>query len=185
MTITGEAFGLIAAAIIAGWVSFFSLIISKEQSVSASRQEWINELRNDVAALVSRVTGIHGESIAAFQEHHEQLWARARADLTHFNELTARIRLRLNPHERRDREGPATRAVLGILTNLENIFESREPQFHQLRPLLTNLVNETQIILKENWNRVRAGERVYRIAWWFTMGLAIAAVVVGLIYWLK
>jgi hypothetical protein len=185
MTITGEAFGLIVAAIIAGWVSFFSLIISKEQSVSESRQNWIDELRKDVAAVISMVTAIHGESIAASKEHYAELWAKAKADLTQFNELAARIRLRLNPHESRPSEGTATRAVLGILVSLENIFESREPQFHQLKPLLTNLVNETQIILKENWDRVRAGERVYRIARWFTMGLAIAAAIAGLIYWLK
>ena len=44
-----EAGGLIVAAIIAGAVAFVSLIISKEQSISEFRQQWIDELRKDVA----------------------------------------------------------------------------------------------------------------------------------------
>ena len=72
----GEAIGLIIAAIIAGVVSFLSLIISKEQSISDFRQQWIDALRKDIAIIVGRVVAIHGESIVEHKENQEELWTR-------------------------------------------------------------------------------------------------------------
>ena len=45
----------IIVAIIAGFVSFIGLVITKEQKVSEFRQVWIDALRNDVAELMSAV----------------------------------------------------------------------------------------------------------------------------------
>ncbi len=53
-----ESGGLIVAAIIAGAVAFFSLIISKEQSVSEFRQQWIDALRKGIAIIVGCVIGM-------------------------------------------------------------------------------------------------------------------------------
>ena len=50
-----EAVGVIVAAIIAGLVAFFSLIISKEQTVFDFRQQWIDELRKDIASVECHV----------------------------------------------------------------------------------------------------------------------------------
>lgn len=83
-----------------------------------------------------------------------------------------RIRLRLNPHENRKMEGPATKAVLGVLTELESIFGSATPQFHKLEALVTTLVTNANVILKENWKRVRSGETVYQITKWTALGFA-------------
>jgi hypothetical protein len=127
-----EAVGVIVAAAIAGWVAFFSLIISKEQTVSEFRQRWIDELRKDISALVARVSGIHGDSIAKREHSEGQLWQTVKADLAQFNELIARIRLRLNPAEKRGKEGPATQLVLGTLKELESTFDSPDPQFHKI-----------------------------------------------------
>ena len=68
-TLPKEAVGAVVAAIIAGLVAFYSLIISKEQTISGFRQQWIDALRADVAALVAYVVGIHGESIAGRTPH--------------------------------------------------------------------------------------------------------------------
>ena len=177
-----EAVGVIVAAIIAGLVAFFSLIISKEQTVSDFRQQWIDDLRKDIAAVVACVSGIHGASIAKRKDDQEQLWPSLKTDLTHFNEVTARIRLRLNPEEKRKKEGPATKAVLGALKELESIFASPEPQFHKLQPLVTKLVTDAQVILKENWQRVRSGERVYRVTKWITLVLTVAVAIAALLH---
>ena len=88
-----EAGGLIVAAIIAGAVAFFSLIISKEQSVSEFRQQWIDELRKDIGIIIGFVYRIHRESIA--KKTDEEL----KSEFTRFNRVIARIRLRLNPRE--------------------------------------------------------------------------------------
>jgi hypothetical protein len=170
-----EAVGLIIAAIISGAVAFFSLIISKEQTVSDFRQQWIDELRKDVAAVASSVSSIHGTSIS--HKHDQELWDRVKTDFTHFKEVIVRIRLRLNPHEKAKIEGPATMAVLGVLTELESIFGSAEPQFHKLEPLVSKLVTNANVILKENWQRVRSGEPIYQIAKWLTLIFTVAVAI--------
>ena len=145
-----EAGGLIVAAIIAGAVAFVSLIISKEQSISEFRQQWIDELRKDVADVIARVSGIHGGLISR-KDDDEVLWDTVRADITGFNAVLARIRLRLNPNENRKKEGPATKVVLDALKELESVLASPHPQFHTLSPIVGRLVSNAQVILKENW----------------------------------
>src|SRR5579863_1261420 len=119
-----EGVGVVIAAVIAGWVAFFSLIISKEQSISDSRQKWIDALRKDIAIIVGCVTSIHGESIVG---NEQELWDRIKSEFTRFKRVIARIRLRLNPHEHRTKEKEATRAVLHALKELEAIFGSQQP----------------------------------------------------------
>jgi hypothetical protein len=177
-----EAVGVIVAAIIAGWVAFFSLIISKEHSVSQFRQQWIDELRKDIAVVVACVSGIHAASLAQ-RTYLDPLWANVKTDLTRFDEAVARIRLRLNPEEKRKKERLATKAVLGALEMLESIFADSEPQFHQLPALVTTLVTNSQVILKENWTRVRSGEFIYRVTKWGTLAFAVLAVL-ALVAWL-
>lgn len=171
-----EGVGIVIAAVIAGWVAFFSLIITKEQSVSDSRQKWIDALRKDIAIIVGCVTNIHGESIVG---NEQELWDRVKSEFTRFKRVIARIRLRLNPHERRKNEADATKAVLHTLKQLETVFGSQKPQFMELNPLVEKLVINSQVILKANWNRVRAGETTYRITKWLTLTFTVLAAV----YW--
>ena len=170
-----EAVGLIVAAIIAGAVAFFSLIITKEQSVSEFRQQWIDELRNDIAIIVGLVYRIHGESISKDQDDPKILWGRLKRYFTRFNRVIARIRLRLNPHEDRKEEKQATKDVLKALDELEAIFGSEEPQYDRLPRLSKKLVTDAQVILKQNWNRVRAGEPIYQGTKWMGLALAVGA----------
>lgn len=172
-----QAVGAIVAAIIGGFVAFLSLVISKEQTVSNFRQQWIDALRQDIASLVSHITGIHGESIVERTEPKDDLWRRVKGDFTRFNEVIVRIRLRLNPDESRKKEKPATVAVLDALKDVESIFSSLEPQFHKLEGLVATLVTNSQVILKENWKRVRSGEPIYRFSKW--TALVVAVLLVG------
>ncbi|MGA8215601.1 MAG: hypothetical protein WB799_18530 [Candidatus Sulfotelmatobacter sp.] len=166
-----EAFGLIVAAIIAGVVAFLSLIISKEQSVSEFRQQWIDALRKDIAIVVGRVIAIQGESLAKHKE-----------DWTGFHRVIVRIRLRLNPNEAGKKEGPATKAVLATLVKLESMFASAsvKTHFHELDDLVKTLVDNSQVILKENWDRVRSGETTYQITKWTALVFTIAFIVLSI-----
>jgi hypothetical protein len=187
-----EAIGLIVAAVIAGVVAFLSLIITKEQSISDFRQRWIDALRKDIAIIVGRVIAMHGESIIKHKENQDELWARLKGDFTGFNRVVVRIRLRINPNEQREKEGPATKAVLDTLGKLESMFASPKPHFHELDDLVETLVDSAQVILKENWDRVREGEPVYQKAKSraviaikvFTILGVIACIGYGL-YWLQ
>lgn len=174
-----EAVGAILAAIIAAVVAFYSLIISKEQTVSNFRQHWIDALREDIAALISSVAGVHGTSIAK-RKADKELWDEVKQDLTRLRELTARIRLRLNPQENRGKEKEATVAVLKALKDLEGVFYSIDPQFHMLEPLMAMLLGNAQVILKENWKRVRGGEPIYRVTKWVTLLVGALLISVGI-----
>jgi predicted nuclease with TOPRIM domain len=96
--------------------------------------------------------------------------------------------LRLNPKEKAEEEKEPTKAVLEALKKLEETFSSAKPRFDELKPLVETLVNNAQIILKENWDRVREGERVYRnalIAAKVLMFIVIILFIGGGIYWLN
>jgi hypothetical protein len=182
----------IIAAIITGVVSFLSLITSKEQSVSEHRQQWIDALRKDIAIIVGRVTAIHGESIVKHKDGQDELWARLKGELTGFNRVIVRIRLRLNRKEKGEKEGPATKAVLDTLEKLKSIFASPQPQFHELDGLVNTLVDNSQVILKENWNRVRDGEPIYQKAkrnTWIAVkifaSLGVVAVILSVLHWFR
>jgi hypothetical protein len=46
-------------------------------------------------------------------------------------------------------------------------------------------VTNSQVILKENWKRVRSGELIYRVTKWMTLAFAVLAVVAWLLYVVK
>jgi len=176
-----EPSAVIVAAVVAGFVAFLSLIISKEQTVSNFRQQWIDDLRKDVAEIAALVSGIYLEWLAKRGQDQTQLWERVKTDLTGLIELMARVRLRLNPDEKRKTEGPATRAVLSALAEIESVFDGGH-EFRKLNSFLTRLTEGTQVILKENGKRVRSGEPVYKTTKWATFGFALAAFVGWLIW---
>ena len=175
-----EGTGLVIAAVIAGYVAFFSLIISKEQTVSDFRQRWIDALREDIARVVSRVAGIQGTTIV--DRDSPELWPNVKDDFVQFHEVVARIKLRLNPTEARKREKAPTLAVLRALDDLDAIFSSPEPELFKLPDLQSTLVTESQTILKENWKRVRSGETIFRITKWLTLGLTVLVIIGSLLY---
>jgi hypothetical protein len=173
-----EAVGAVVAAIIAGLVAFYSLIISKEQTISGFRQQWIDALRADVAALVACVVGVYGDSIAK-KGGNEDLWGKVKEQFTRFQELETRIKLRLNPQEERKKyqEAGATKAVLAAIEKLDAIFRSPKPAFDEIPESISRLVNNTQAILRANWKRVRAGETVFRVSKWAALVIAVLALV--------
>jgi len=157
------AIGAIVVATIAGLISLLGLIISKEQKVSDFRQAWIDGLRSEISALISHANAIHGSAIARPSDA-SQAWATVRPDYVGINEAAANIRLRLNP-----KEEPSI-AVLNTVAELEALLASGATIEHtRLNSLEKELVSRTQIVLKQEWIRVRSGERVYR----FTRGVAL------------
>jgi hypothetical protein len=174
-----QAVGAIVAAIIAGIVALLGLIISKEQKVSEFRQQWIDALREDVAAVIAHSHGIHG-SAATSNTTGNSLWDRVRGDITGISQASARIYLRLNPNEKNKKEKTANTAVLEALNEYDAIFASPTPDVLRLREVSDKLLQAAQIVLKINWDRVRFGERVYRIAQWVALFVIVGLAVVGL-----
>jgi hypothetical protein len=171
------AVGAIAASLIAGLVSLLGLIISKEQKVSEFRQAWIDALREDIAAVIARVNSIHGALIAGYATSAER-WEAIKDDFIGINEAAARAKLRLNPKE----TGPA-QSVLEILDEQETIFNAgAAPDFARLSALEKKLVAETQLLLKQEWKRVRSGELTFRVARWVAALVVVVASALVLVW---
>jgi hypothetical protein len=152
------AIGAIVAALITGLVSLLGLIISKEQKVSEFRQAWIDSLRSELAELISHANAIHGAGAAAFGNASET-WKIVRDDFVGINQSAANIRLRLNPKEKE------AQALLGKIESLEKLLAPGVAMdYSEMNRVEKELVTEAQVLLKNEWTRVRNGEAAYRFA---------------------
>ena len=152
------AAGATLVALITSLVSLLGLIISKEQKVSEFRQAWIDALRQDTATLLA-----HANTLCASLMVHSlnaETWVTLREHVFAVNELSAKIKLRLNRKEKEHE------AVQKTLEQHDGEFALGDviPNAAKVVEIEKKLVAETQIVLKQAWNTVRDGERTYKIA---------------------
>ncbi|KZB70678.1 MULTISPECIES: hypothetical protein [Thalassospira] len=147
---------VIIAAFIAGFFSFVGIIISKENKTSEFRQDWINSLRSEVANLISCARA----AVDGYQFKVEDVpghWERMKPDFQKMNEAGARVRMLLNPSESLSKE------VLSTLVQMEKLFTNDQgPDREKLYSLDRKLVEQVNAVLKEEWERVKAGEPAYK-----------------------
>lgn len=171
-----EIAGTIIAAVIAAIISLLGLLISKENKVSEFRQAWIDALREEIAAVIVHAHAIHGAYLAKFPDNPE-IWRNMRGDFVSINEAWAKIRLRLNPDEDPSKE------ILEALKKYEGIFleNNTAPDFSKLDEADRELLERTKVVLKEEWTRVKRGERTYRVATWLAGMLVVLGVLLLLL----
>jgi hypothetical protein len=154
--------GAVLAALLTGLFNLTNLIISKEDKVSDFRQRWLDSLREETSRLLAVIEtlvrlveprvadkpeGLSSPELSEFRGEH---WQQYR-DL---NEMRFRVSLRLNPAEHKSLDSTLsdlTAAFYGPCNNLPDI-----------RRLQNNVVQETQRIIKETWERVKQGEKMFR-----------------------
>jgi hypothetical protein len=172
-----EIAGTIIGAVIAAVISLLGLIISKENKVSEFRQAWIDALRAEIAAVITHSYAIHAAHEDAEPSDETATWEDIRPDFVNLNEAWAKIKLRLNPKEK-----PSI-ALLEVLDEHKSLFSTARatgdtaPDLDKLISLSARLLDCTQVVLKQEWRRVRRGELVYRGATIFA-----ALLVVGGLY---
>lgn len=179
LTLPDAAIGAIGAAVIAGLVSLLGLIVSKEQKTSEFRQAWIDALRNELSMLITHANAIHGASIAQSASLRDA-WNDVREDFVGINMAAAKIRLRLNPAEDR------SRAVLQTIEEIEKILTPGNKIDHKpLNKIEKRLVDEANLVLKDEWKRVKGGEISYRIAKYLAAIVVIASLVAIFVYFFQ
>lgn len=158
-------------ALIAGVVSLVVSILAKDQKISEFRQSWIDELRSDTSQLVSHffVFDTVGEIIRQkTDEEIAEYVVSARSDFITASALVASVKLRLNPSEHTE-----------LIELLDADFHARD---FDKTAHAKKIVNETQAILKQEWERVKRGESSFlwlkRISRFISI-LAILAVLFG------
>ncbi|MHB1796379.1 MAG: hypothetical protein ACYCPO_15590 [Acidobacteriaceae bacterium] len=160
------------AAWIAGLFSLLGLLTSKEQKVSEFRQAWIDALRLEIALLIA-----HAHQIYAYVAMHKpidskQFWKETRDDYLALNGASTRIKLRVNHDEQE------SKLILCSMEKMESLFGDLPTavgniSLEKINKIVDELERDAPLLLKKEWNRVKRGELVYRIAKWLAAGLLI------------
>jgi len=136
-------------ATIGASVVVLGLVVSKETKTSEFRQQWIDELRNDLSDFISlsfdiALKGGANESVLG-DENQLEAWEKA-------NRCLARIKLRINPTESLHQE---------LIQKLKNLEKSATHPNAKIESFAEQVVECSQRVLKAEWKRVKRGEWRY------------------------
>jgi hypothetical protein len=149
----------IEAGLIATGITLLGILITNQAKVSEFRQKWIDALRDDAAALITHTFVIHA---ATKDDDLDESFVQV-------HQTTARIRLRLNPKERK------TEAVVAAMNEMRDANHAETPVEHgAMNQRVDAFTNAVQDVLKAEWKRVKFGEPLYK----WVLRLVILGVVV-------
>jgi hypothetical protein len=159
MQIPDAAIGAVIAATITALISLLGLIISKEVKVSEFRQKWTDDLRSELAELVSHILFIALRyDTKKTGETDSDVFLELKSEYLAINKVVTQIRLRLNPDE------PANESILSAIQDSEELISSPGLDLEALDDVEKRLVTAAQASLKKEWRRIKSGEPIYRIA---------------------
>lgn len=150
--------GAIVAALVAGFFSVLSLIVSKEQKISEFRQQWIDSLRQELsdhmAAVVSlsSMRELQSDTDTEFVKETGNIQERVTATYTS-------IKLRVNPDDSDQKIKSLNREVLRLLDEGRTLYNDKK--WKEARVNCNELTEASIPMLKEEWKRVKRGERIY------------------------
>lgn len=175
--------GPIIAAMIAGFIAFIGMIITKESKVSEFRQAWINDFREEISLLIEAykqwayytvLYKIHlkvsffADSEIAKSHREKSKWfdqtlQKSKGEIDRYK---GRIKLRLNsdPNRRSIEENK-------LEDLLEKIIKTEE--LNSVETLSDEIYLYSSLILTTEWKVVKKGEKSYIKAKKFILWLAI------------
>lgn len=179
--------GTIAAALIAGSLSFLNLVISKEQKVSEFRQAWIDKLREDISKYVGATSFIASahqlwvtekvqKPSPSLLDYHRTMQVPFDAASQAFTSIV----LRINPSDSDKYLKQKNEEFLSTLRAVRDAM--RDDKYNEARKLADTLQEKAQPILKFEWDRVKNGERFYRITRRIPASILAVGFLAGLIY---
>jgi len=152
----------IIVTIIAVFVSFIGLLISKEQKTSEFRQAWINTLREDISKFIGQTNSVSKLVIinkTSEKEKKKETSSDVILGSVEMRELQSKIELLINPKEKEHIELIALiDNIIQELNDCNHIFEYQKIHENNIKKL-TSL---SQGILKKEWDRVKDGEPIFK-----------------------
>ncbi len=152
--------GAIIAAFISGLWSLISLAISKDQKVSEFRQNWIDSLRKEFSDYIGKLTSFSVLWMCHSKDGPRENLGRdfIQENIQLVEELEAmssQIVLRLNPSEHEN--------LLKTLEDIDKLISSpRKLDANDMSQKNLQLRKQAQVLLKGEWERVKAGEKGFR-----------------------
>lgn len=173
MNIPDVAIGPIIAAIFGGLATYLISVISKEQKTSEFRQQWIDELREDLSQFSAEAYELfsfvhHQYSKSASKENNDEFLENLFDHTMKVETAKNRIILRLNRKEHQK--------LLDLLKNYEikiplayDTLEDEDERKNELNKIVASFLMESQNVLKNEWERVKNGEPIFRYTKWISL----------------
>lgn len=166
--------GVIIAASITGFIAFVGMLISKENKTSEFRQAWIDGLREDVVILIGAWRG-YLDSKKPSSNLGEDAGKVKFENALELKKSANRIKLRLNADEKkRTNSEKKLYLLMSEILNNQEIRSSDET--------IADLTNTTSLVLKEEWGKVKTGEKWFSRIKWFLL-IIFSLVAAALIIW--
>jgi hypothetical protein len=150
------AIGAIVAAIIGAMISLAGLIVAKESKVSEFRQAWIDSLRGELSSFASNLNALSDANVIEFDDEKER-FETLKDHTSALNEAYYSVALRLNVDE------AASVSVRSAMVNLAGAVHNPasfvKENFDKDQ---VEFIRVSNALLKDEWKRVKAGEKVYR-----------------------
>ena len=182
------AFGVITAALLAGFFSFLNLISAKENKVSEFRLAWVDGLREEISiytGAVQELVRVDGQGLYDHDGDTEKMsevelnrewYLETREVYARVAESLSKIQLRINPkHIEENPTGPEAKLMSSILET-RDLFNKGYYQESSLFCL--DIRNAATPLLKKTWDQVKKGESGYRII----RASALTIIVVGTVF---
>ncbi|MBS0854546.1 MULTISPECIES: hypothetical protein [unclassified Tatumella] len=181
------AMGALAAALVTGLFSFLNMIVTKENKVSEFRQEWINTLREEISIFTASaqrmsydLSECRGKNIDKAVETLNESREKTVQSLT-------KLTLMLN-HEDIKKEGTQEFELMRVIKDARAVKVARGfrvrakdkgcwAQDEEIIRASDAIRDAAGPLLKDNWEIVKKGERVYR----YTRNAALVFLVVTFI----
>lgn len=166
--------GVIIAASITGFIAFVGMLISKENKTSEFRQAWIDGLREDVVILIGAWRG-YLDSKKPSSNLGEDADKVKFENALELKKSASRIKLRLNADDnKRTNSEKKLYLLMNEILNNQSIRTSDDT--------IADLTNTTSLVLKEEWEKVKTGEKWFSRIKWFLL-IIVSLVAAALIIW--
>ncbi|MEM6188293.1 hypothetical protein [Shewanella scandinavica] len=153
----------VLVAFIGFLIAVTTALIAKEQKVSEFRHTWINDLRNDIAEFSTLILAAITEKYSSQAESATDIFSEKNKDiqlkrLLLSNKITKAsfvIKLRLNIN---GEHMGLINSIDGLIESIwiDGIFDAHETK------LLDKMLTESHKVLKNEWERVKKGEFLYK-----------------------
>lgn len=156
-TLAWTAIGAITAAVIAGLIAFITMVVTKENSVSEFRQNWIKEIRSELIEFIYYLKIFYKKEKSSANEPTAKEYEAEKKLITkkiHMSYL--KIRLKLSGLQTHDKN---------LLTHVDELYRNFENFLSGTisKPIdyLENY-NIIDVFLKKEWERVKGGENWFK-----------------------
>lgn len=150
------AIGAIVAAIVGAMISLVGLIVVKESKVSEFRQNWIDSLRSELAAFASHLNALSDGNHVEFDSVKDKFDSLSE-HTTKLNEAYYCVAFRLNTEESQSILVRSSMVKLMKLVSSSGVANAGEFESLQI-----SFIRDSNALLKNEWKRVKSGEKVYR-----------------------